>query len=290
MKVGFALSPGGLLLPYHLGALDALEYLDILDGANTPVAGSSAGAIATMAHGCGLPKESILEATIRVSDTCHALGGARGRLLPLLEREMETLVGDEEFLHLQQERDVGIAYTQVFPTKQSYLQRDFDDRADLFQAVSYSCMFPFFATNWPCILDYEGDKNKNKKETGFWKNPLPRVMVDGFFSVPRDRFGCPEFDESVDRTIGISCFPKDAIQMDAFDHADCISPNDEDNDMSLEELLRLATQASSREELTQVYEMGFRNAEQWCRDERKRETEALKIAREEQRKLEYGNI
>ena len=41
--VGYSLSPGGLLLPYHLGALDALQYHHFLDD-TTPIAGSSAGA------------------------------------------------------------------------------------------------------------------------------------------------------------------------------------------------------------------------------------------------------
>jgi predicted acylesterase/phospholipase RssA len=44
MKVGFSLSPGGLLLPYHLGALEALKYNQFLD-ISTALAGSSAGAM-----------------------------------------------------------------------------------------------------------------------------------------------------------------------------------------------------------------------------------------------------
>lgn len=42
VAVGYSLSPGGLLLPYHLGALDALQYCRFLDD-TTPIAGSSAG-------------------------------------------------------------------------------------------------------------------------------------------------------------------------------------------------------------------------------------------------------
>jgi hypothetical protein len=271
MKVAYALSPGGLLLPYHLGALASLEYHKRL-GPDNIVGGSSAGAIATMVHGCGLRKQDILETTITVSDQCEALGGARGRLLPLLERQMETLVGPEEFLHLQEERDVGIAYTQVFPSKQSYLQTEFANRQDLFRAVSFSCMFPFFATNWPCALD--------TSQGGV----LPRLMVDGFFSVPRDRFGCPDFEDQADRTVAISVFPKDQIQLDAFEAQNCISPSTED--ISLEDLFRIATQASSREELTKVYDLGFQDAERWCYEEAQRERDEEKIARDVLRKVQ----
>lgn len=42
MLVGYSLSPGGLLLPYHLGVLDALKYHRFLDD-TSPIAGSSAG-------------------------------------------------------------------------------------------------------------------------------------------------------------------------------------------------------------------------------------------------------
>jgi hypothetical protein len=38
-----------------------------------PVAGSSAGAIATMSVGCGIEPERVLEATIAISDTCLEL-------------------------------------------------------------------------------------------------------------------------------------------------------------------------------------------------------------------------
>ena len=254
MKVAFALSPGGLLLPYHMGVLSSLEYHGRLNG-DTQVAGSSAGAIATMAHGCGLAPEKILEATIAVSDKCHEQGGARGRLLPLLEEQMESIVGEKEMLHLQEERDIGIAYTQVFPQRKSFLQTNFENREDLFRSVCWSCMFPFFATNWPCLLD---------TSQGF-----PRLMVDGYFSVPRERFGCPDFGDSSDRTIGVSVFPKALMGIDAFDDHDCISPSPEDT--TLGELFRLATEASSREELTKVFESGFQDAEKWCFEETNRE-------------------
>ena len=84
IPLGFSLSPGGLLLPYHLGVLDALQYNKFIDE-TTPIAGSSAGAIATASHGCGIDSRKVLEATIDISDRTKEMGGARGRLLPLLK-------------------------------------------------------------------------------------------------------------------------------------------------------------------------------------------------------------
>lgn len=285
------------MLPYHLGALQSLMESGALQPTRDWVGGSSAGSIATMAYGCGLKPTDILEATINVSDQCHDLKRARGNLLPLLRQEMEARVGPQEFDFLTtpaQEggggRRIGIAYKEIFPRQKSYLQCDFENRQDLFQSVSYSCMFPFFATNFPCMLDTSSS--------------LPRLLVDGFFSVPRDRFGCPDFEPYLadlkgqddqesdggtdvdsgekaktpaDRTIAISVFPKNMIGMAAFGDDDCISPSiaaeeDDNNQLSVSDLFRIATQASSREELTKVFEMGARDAEAWCRREEQRES------------------
>jgi hypothetical protein len=327
MKLGFALSPGGLLLPYHLGALECLEYEHVLlpGSSESPVAGSSAGSIAAMAHGCGLSKRRVLEATIDVSDQSAALGGARGRLLPLLQNQMNQLVGEEEFDYLVQNSqqnqhdadtipttNIGIAYTEVFPQRRSILQTSFETRHDLFQAVSASCMFPFFATNFPCLWD------RSRGGGSLWKS---RLLMDGFFSVPRDRFGCPDFEVAtygegggissktstssttfeeessrtstttpnpmeVDRTIAISVFPRSSIGLTAFDEEDTISPSSSTDDIiSLEDLFRIATQATSRQELTGIYELGYQNAEAWCRNEQTRDLRKEQREREDARKL-----
>ena len=272
MRVGCSLSPGGLLLPYHLGALASLEYSGMI-GTNSPIAGSSAGAIATMSHGCGIDSRLVLEATIAVSDKAAMMGGARGRLLPLLKEQMEELVCDGKFDDLlNRDAPIGIGYKEVFPTNQPHLQTSFQNRDDLFNAVSYSCMFPFFATNYPCILDW------SKGGT------LPRVMVDGFFSVPRERFGCPDFalggvDMQVDEEVAISVFPQAVIQLK---HENCISPTE---DADVERLFSLATQSSSREELTQVYEDGWKDAEEWYQRKKRKDADSVKETREESRKL-----
>lgn len=251
MRVGVSLSPGGLLLPYHIGVLDSLQYNGFVTP-DTPVAGSSAGAIATASHGCGVDSKVVLEASIDISDRCKELGGARGRLLPLLEEKLELLVTDEEFYKLQERQgDVGIAYRELFPFNRSILQNKFKDKHDLIRAVCHSSIFPFFTTNWPCHIDTSGK--------------LPRLVVDGFFTVPREKFGCPDFSMAgieVDRTVMVSPFPKELVGLAASSPEDCICPEDEGGEQGVR-LLKLATEASSRDELTALYESGWEDAEKW---------------------------
>ena len=243
MKLGFTLSPGGLLLPYHVGALEALQYNGFLTD-ETPLAGSSAGAIAVAAHAAGVPHKHIVEATIGVSNQCRGIG-ARGNLLRCLKDELSQRIQDNEFERLQQRPGLtGIAYREVLPRYRDVLQTEFDSRDDLIQAVLSSSHFPFFATNWPVLWDRVGN----------------RLVVDGYFTVPRERFGCPELD--VERTVAISVFPKDRIRLTAVE--DCISPP-EDSDLG--RLFALATESSSAEDLWRLYEMGWENAESWCRSE-----------------------
>ena len=96
MKIGFSLSSGGLLLPYHLGVLDSLEYHGYLTP-ETPIAGASAGAIATATKACSIHSELILDDTIGISKICETMGGARGNLLPLLRERLEHRVDEDRF-------------------------------------------------------------------------------------------------------------------------------------------------------------------------------------------------
>lgn len=241
------------MLPYHLGALEALQYNDYLTAEN-PIAGSSAGAIATAVHACQLDHRKILQATIDISDHCKEMGGARGRLLPLLREQLNNHVNEEQIEAVtSREGRVGIAYRELFPFNRPVLQTEFEHKEDLMNAVCSSSMFPFFATNLPFHIDTSGR--------------LPRIVVDGYFTVPRERFGCPDFAAhgvEVERTVAISVFPRAIVGMTAFDADDCISPSEEEESNSIERLIRIATKPSSKEELIGVYEAGWKDAEEWC--------------------------
>ena len=206
------------------------------------------------------------------------------------------------------------------------LATKFETRECLMDAVMDSSTFPFFSTNWPVrFVRRRGEK-------------LPRIVVDGFFSVPRERYGCPDFSHAllngeigkdidlseiespllgedainngevevtarpkeekedytntspgrflyeetgksakmssiVDRTVTVSVFPHSTVKLTASDPHDRISPLPDlngDNVGQMGELLRLATQPSSREELTALYESGIQDAERWVVEEEAR--------------------
>jgi hypothetical protein len=173
-----------------------------------------------------------------------------------LRAELESFIQDEQFEALQErEGEAVIAFQEVFPFNRPIHQTVFKDRHDLTNAVCYSSHFPFFTSNSPAAIDTSGR--------------FPRIVVDGFFTVPRSRFGCPDFELAnvhVDRTVGISAFPKEAFGIDAFASEDFISPILEEEDGNqVQNLLRLATQPSSAKELTQLFESGWADAERWCR-------------------------
>ncbi|KAL7517156.1 hypothetical protein ACHAWX_002102 [Stephanocyclus meneghinianus] len=183
VSVGFSFSPGGLLFPYHLGVITSLNYHKRLPP-SVHLAGASAGAIAVAAHASQTPPEHALEAAHRVCEECRNKfnGRAIGNLLPLLKVELEnTFSPDAHVIVNEREGIVALAHRELFPNNRPVLTTSFDTRDDLIEAVCDSSMFPFFSTPFPVRLRYRANEK------------FPRVIVDGFFSVPRERYGCPDF-------------------------------------------------------------------------------------------------
>mmetsp|Transcript_1475 Transcript_1475/g.2606 ORF Transcript_1475/g.2606 Transcript_1475/m.2606 type:complete len:316 (+) Transcript_1475:59-1006(+) len=289
-SIGFSFSPGGLLFPYHLGVITGLEHLGRLPD-STHLAGASAGSIAVAGHAAKTPPEQALEGAIRVCEACENEHGGKavGKLLPLLKIELEKSFRDDahEIINAR-EGVVALAHRELFPTNRPVLATKFDTRDDLIEAVCDSSMFPFFSTPFPVRLKYkEGER-------------FPRVVVDGFFSVPRERYGCPDFSQlnfdcvdkedecyipPVERTITVACFPHETVGLSASEKHDQISPEpDYDNSVGqMGELFRYATKPSSRKELEGLYEKGFADAERWCYEEELREKELLSKWLDEQR-------
>jgi hypothetical protein len=243
--------------------------------------------------------------------------------MPLLQDQLHQLIGEEQFEHLQErEGSVGIAYRELFPYNRPIVETNFETACDLKRAVCHSSTFPFFTTNWPVALDWtskkttsnsspstkldtESEEQEEETTSAIMTekstlttsrfvdfNALPRVVVDGFFTVPRARFGCPDFDKmmpnaQVDRTICVSVFPQDLVGLTAVSRDDCISPQYASAADDLQRLLRLATQASSAKELTQVYEDGWKDAERWCRAEQDKATAAKQERGQQQSKLQF---
>lgn len=278
---GYSLSPGGLLFPYHIGVLTALEHLGALEDAS-PIAGSSAGAIAVCSHGARVKPEVALDATIRMAETCDTMGGARGNLLPLLQHELETILPEDSHLTINnREGLVGMAYYEIFPKRRPVLATNFDSKDDLINAVCNSSAFPFFSSNWPCRIS---------KSSSSSKSLLPRLAMDGYFTVPRDRFGCPDFGQLLvnnnddpdsapqqpqksipQRTVTVSVFPHDSINLTASEKQDRISPlPSEDTAQQFGELIQWATQTTNKQDYHKMYENGWEDAERWFHNENSR--------------------
>jgi len=215
-----------------------------------------------VAFGCGVPALKTVDATIRVSDRTADQGGAQGRLLAALDEQMEGLIDEEKFQNLvDRPAPTGVCYRKLFPQQESILKTTFESREELFRATGHSCMFPFFSSFWPCRLDTSNG------------GLLPDVVVDGFFAVPRERFGCPDFgeldeaqrSEAPDRVVTISPFPHEKMRITCSTKEDSISPTLRDEN-DLGNLFRIATECSSASDFIALYERGLRDGEDWCRE------------------------
>lgn len=326
MKIGFSFSPGGLLLPYHLGILASLSQHGHLTF-ETPLAGSSAGAIAVAAHAAGVDSRTALEAAIRVSTQCHPGVVATGRLLPLLRSALDDVLPLQAHEMLNHRAGpVALAYREVFPRNRSVLQTRFATRESLMDAICDSSMFPYFLTNQPVRLVQRPGRI------------LPRMVVDGVFACAAERIGCPDFDDittstppsttgsrirqkavtsgvqstegvgrrqgqrqakkeevsskiDIDRTVMVSVFPTEFLSLTTSPKTDQIGPALEEHNLvgQATRLVRMATQASSTTELRDLYQQGYLDAETWAAGEDRRNRMVWKAHQEQQRR-EYNKL
>jgi len=281
--IGFSVSPGGLLFPYHLGVLASLSYHGYITD-QTHLAGSSAGAIAVAAHACHVDSKTALDASIRLSSRCNPIFLAKGQLMPSLQEELNSILDTNahEIVNTR-EGTMGLAHYELFPEIRPRLQTEFESRDCLIDAICDSSMFPYFTTNKP----WRTVKRKNKI--------LPRMVVDGYFTEPFWRFGCPTFDDSlsVDRTVCISVAPKSSSFFPTLpasllpyssDNNDCNTNNNNmicpelETENSVNQVVRLglmATTASKARSLIKLYDSGWTDAERWIKREERGKVKKL---------------
>jgi len=122
---------------------------------------------------------------------------------------------------------------------------------------------------------------------------LPHVVVDGCFSVPIQRIGCPDFSQvngnthsskssiQVDRTVTVSCFPEQLLTLTSKKH-DRIGPKLEENAVfQAIKTVTMATQASRRQDLIKLFEEGWSDGERWSFAEERRK---IGLTRKDRRK------
>lgn len=275
MIIGFSLSPGGLLLPYHLGVLAALAHHNHVTNL-TPLAGSSAGAIAVASHASGIPPTRALEASIRVSSHCYnPLFVPAGKLMGALRQEMDDMLPRDAHHIINNRKGItALAHRELYPTPIARLVTTFDTRKCLMDAVCDSSMFPLFTSNTIA----RAVRRRNEM--------YPRIVVDGIFAVSAERLGCPDFGQvgekyivkkgvparKPDRTVMVSCFPTELLSLSTNAKHDIIGPQLDGNNPvgHAARLVKMACMASSRKELVHLYEDGWGDAEVWIRKEDRR--------------------
>ena len=272
--IGFSLSPGGLLLPYHLGVLAALSYHGHLTP-ETHLAGSLAGAIAVASHATGVPPHAALEASMRISSQCNPLFLAKGGLMPSLQHELDALLpSNAQEVVNSRPGLVGMAHFELYPKSQPVLAtQSFDSRDALMDAVCASSMFPYFTSNKPFHV----------------VGPGPRVVVDGVFTEPLWRFVCPNLlqktrrdgSQNLDRSVCISVFPKELVGLGlttASGRNNVISPPLQNNVVrQVSRLGLLMCTPGTRNDLKRLYEDGWKDAERWVNHEETAVSEPVRL-------------
>jgi len=149
-------------------------------------------------------------------------------------------------------------------------------------AVCDSSMFPFFTSNKVA----RAVRRRNEVHH--------RLVVDGIFAVSPERLGCPDFEkvndtnkreryvikrgkvevgEKPDRTVMVSCFPTELLSLSTNNAKyDVIgSKLDLGNPIGhAAGLVKMACLASNRKELVSLYEVGWKDGEEWARKEERR--------------------
>jgi len=239
--VGVAFSPAGLLFPYYIGVAYSLQAAGLITP-STPIGGSSAGSIAATALACGIPKAGARAALIELCDEYRSgisLNQAlRRQLAELLPNDCAEIAG----------RRLTLCYQQVLPWPRSCIVSEWSDKQDLIDTVAASCNWPFFYSAWPLVKVRGG------------------LGLDGFFALPRGRFGCPDLPAA--RTLAVCALPR--ISLD-FSAADTIQPGGPQYGLpagtSDAEWFAWATSAAPEEQLDMMIELGERHADAWLQAE-----------------------
>jgi hypothetical protein len=161
--LGFSFTPGGLLFPYYVGAAYELQRRGLLTP-NTPLGGSSAGAIVATAVASGLGEADILDGlSVLVADY---RGGVSLRVA--LRKQLLRLLPDDAPQRCER-HGLTVCYKRLLPWPKACLTQNWASKQDLIDCVAASCCWPFFFERWPCVWVRGG------------------LGLDGYFALPREQ-------------------------------------------------------------------------------------------------------
>jgi hypothetical protein len=140
-SLSFGFSAGGLMFPYYVGVVSALEQMGLAHRDTTKLAGASAGSLIAAAFNAGVSIPALEESMALFGEDCLR-NGTRGRLGPLLR----------DFLHAYLPPDAAercrgrthVAVTHAVPYFRPSLVSTFRGRDDLIEALLASCHIPWY--------------------------------------------------------------------------------------------------------------------------------------------------
>jgi hypothetical protein len=204
---------------------------------STPLGGSSAGSIVAAAIACDVPEATVLNGlSSLVADVRAGVGlrvAVRQQLLALLPDDAVARASGR----------LTVCYQRVLPWPRSMLVSEWSSKEDLVDTICASCNWPFFFSRWPLV----------------WvRNSL---ATDGFFALPRSRFGCPAL--LAERTLNVVCLPTVWSQ---FADAELIQPGRgviPPLPVEQNRWFRWALQAAADDELARIFRLGQEHAAAW---------------------------
>lgn len=238
-RYGFGFSAGGLLFPYYIGVLEELRYQGKMKD-DTPVAGSSAGALIAAVHASGLDTSEIFDACKDLARDCR-VRGTRYRLREVLKRFLTELLPDD--IHIRASGRTFVGITQLIPRFGSNLVSTFESKEDLISALLTSSHVPLFMER-SVVTSFRG-----------------KVCVDGGFTsfLPSP----PGEDLQVVR---ICCFPSSQLGSIAYG-ADISPDSHKEAPYSVAQLLTWALSPADDTILNELFEQGREDTRLWAKSE-----------------------
>ncbi|KAJ0976047.1 hypothetical protein J5N97_018012 [Dioscorea zingiberensis] len=229
---GFSFSAAGLLFPYHLGVAQLLLEKGYIKE-NTPLAGSSAGAIVCAVIASGSSMQEALRATKILADDCR-LKGTAFRLGAVLRDVLNNFLPDD--VHTRSNGRVRVAITQLFWRPRGLLVDQFDSKDDLINAVFTSSFIPGYLAPRPATI---------------YRN---RLCIDGGLTL----FMPPT---SASETVRVCAFPVSQLGLQGIG----ISPDcNPENRAGPRQLFNWALEPAEDYILDKLFELGYLDADVWA--------------------------
>lgn len=234
LSPGFSFSAAGLLFPYHLGVAQFLIEKGYIKE-DTPLAGSSAGAIVCAVIASGASMQQALEATKILAEDCRLKGTAFRLGAVLRDLLIKFLPGD---VHIRSSGRVRVAVTQILWRPRGLLVDQFDSKEDLINAVITSSFIPGYLAPRPATM---------------FRN---RLCIDGGLTL----FMPPT---SAAKTVRVCAFPTSCLGLQGIG----ISPDcNPENRATPRQLFNWALEPAEDSILDKLFELGHLDAAAWAKD------------------------